>query len=188
MALCGIYKIQSKEFSDRCYIGSSYNIKRRKNVHYYLLRHNKHFNKKLQNHYNKYGEDDLSFNIVVGCSKEKLRDIEQFFMESFKSYFNINKDTRCPDFTGHKVSEEHKKKLSICMLGNKNGSGNKGKRILIGNRSRSIIQYDKNNNFVSKYSSAKRASEITGIGRTSINNNLTKRAKSAGGYIWQYSQ
>lgn len=72
------------------------------------------------------------------------------------------------------------------MMGNKHGCGNKGKIIIIGNHSKPIIQYDKNNNFISTYLSAKKASEITGIGRTSINNNLTNRAKSAGGYIWRY--
>lgn len=182
----GIYKIQSRSFSDRCYIGSSDNLRRRRNVHYYLLRHNRHFNKKLQNHYNKYGEDDLNFEIIVGCSKEDLINNEQFFMDSFKSYFNISDKARCPNFKGHSVSKEHKQKLSKLMMGNKHGCGNKGKIIIIGNHSKPIIQYDKNNNFISTYLSAKKASEITGIGRTSINNNLTNRAKSAGGYIWRY--
>ena len=41
---------------------------------------------------------------------------------------------------------------------------------------------------LAEYQSIVVASEITGISRTAINNNLKKWSKTAGGYIWKYEQ
>ena len=65
MKISGIYKIQSVIKPDRCYIGSGVCIKSRWNRHLCDLRHNRHWSKKLQNHYNKYGESDLQFSILL---------------------------------------------------------------------------------------------------------------------------
>ena len=42
----------------------------------------------LQNHYNKYGKNDLIFSILIGCAKEDLISTEQFFLDTNKTYFN----------------------------------------------------------------------------------------------------
>jgi len=62
--ITGVYKIQSKIHPDRIYIGSTINITNRIKQHLDLLRRNRHFNKKLQLHYDKYGETDLEFEII----------------------------------------------------------------------------------------------------------------------------
>lgn len=41
---------------------------------------------------------------------------------------------------------------------------------------------------IAEYQSIVVASEITGISRTAINNNLRNWSKTAGGYIWKYEQ
>jgi GIY-YIG catalytic domain. len=64
MNTSGIYKIESKLKPERIYIGSAINIGQRWRVHLSDLRKQKHHSKKLQNHYNKYGEVDLSFSIL----------------------------------------------------------------------------------------------------------------------------
>lgn len=48
---------------------------------------------------------------------------------------------------------------------------------------KSIIQLDKNGNFVQEFDAVTSASELTGISRTSIGNCLRERSKTAGGYV-----
>jgi group I intron endonuclease len=87
--MTGIYKIQSKIKPNRIYIGSSIDIKKRWGEHIFYLKNNKHHSNKLQNHYNKYGIDDLVFSIIVGCDKETLIAYEQFYIDALNPWFNI---------------------------------------------------------------------------------------------------
>jgi len=89
MKISGIYKIQSVIKPERCYIGSAVDVNRRKRDHFEKLRNNDHVNKKLQSHYNKYSESDLLFSILLGCEKEDLIKHEQFFIDSYKPWFNV---------------------------------------------------------------------------------------------------
>lgn len=89
MKISGIYKIQSISHPDRCYIGSAVNIKNRWRLHLYWLRLNKHDNSRLQNHFNKYTESDLSFSILLPCERDVLIKNEQYFIDTLNPYFNI---------------------------------------------------------------------------------------------------
>lgn len=133
MAISGIYKIQSKCKPERCYIGSAINIQNRWSTHLCQLRKNKHGSKKLQNHYNKYGEADLLFSVLLGCDKIDLLKHEQYFIDACNPYFNyckiagsvlgvkwkLSKEAiearkhRPGNRLGHKLSEETKRKISI---------------------------------------------------------------------------
>ena len=103
--------IQSIIKLERCYIGSAINIKQRWDRHLQILKEGRHHSKKLQNHYNKYGKNDLIFSILSGCTKEDLLSQEQFFIDSYNPYFNIAKIAGSP--LGCKHSEETKRKMSI---------------------------------------------------------------------------
>lgn len=89
MIVSAIYQIQSKCKPNRKYIGSAINIAKRWGDHLNRLRRNKHHSKKLQRHYNKYGEADLQFSIILGCDKEDLIKNEQYFLDAYRPYFNI---------------------------------------------------------------------------------------------------
>ena len=52
---------------------------------------------------------------------------------------------------------------------------------------RAIIQYKKDGKAVARFDTIINASKSTGISRQSINNNLTARSKSAGGYVFLYT-
>lgn len=52
---------------------------------------------------------------------------------------------------------------------------------------RKINQYSKNKDFICSYISIKQASNYTHIKRSAINNCLTKRCRTSGGYIWEYA-
>ena len=86
--ITGIYKIQSGKKHKRFYIGASANIFRRWKEHLYKLRRQKHYNPKLQEHFNKYGESDLHFSIIVCCDKKALKGFEQFYIDAYEPYFN----------------------------------------------------------------------------------------------------
>ena len=118
MKKTGVYKIQSTIKSKRSYIGSSIDINRRKQDHLKNLRKNIHHSLKLQRHYNKYGESDLQFSILLGCEKEDLIKIEQYFIDSYKPYFNCS--PTAGNCLGVKHSIKTKKKLSNQRIGQKN--------------------------------------------------------------------
>ena len=68
---------------------------------------------------------------------------------------------------------------------------NKGKKLpqLSGKnsgRSRAIIQFDKNGNFIKKWISTAIAGDTLGISRTCITNCLTGLSNTAKGFIWKY--
>lgn len=151
MKISGIYKIQSKAKPERIYIGSAVWIGHRWDQHLYDLRKNEHDNNRLQNHFNKYGESDLSFSILLGCEKEYLIANEQFFIDSYKPYFNIrlyansqlgfrhtkeSKQKMSESRKGVKLSEEHRLNVSKSLMGKgrseetkiKIGNGNRGKK------------------------------------------------------------
>lgn len=89
--ISGIYKIQSRIKPDRIYIGSAGNVYKRWYYHTRRLERNIHENKRLQNHYNKYGKEDFIYSLVLGCNKEDLISTEQYFLDVYDPYFNICK-------------------------------------------------------------------------------------------------
>jgi group I intron endonuclease len=113
MKVSGIYKIESKLKPERVYIGSAVNISNRWWRHLRHLKLNRHRNIKLQRHYDKYGESDLRFSILLGCNKEDLIKTEQYFIDSYKPYFNIQLIANSN--LGRKWSEETKCKMRIAQ-------------------------------------------------------------------------
>lgn len=115
MAISGIYKIESKIKPQRIYIGSAIDIYDRWSCHKSNLKCKKHINTKLQNHYNKYGESDLSFSIILSCDKEDLIKHEQYFIDAYNPWFNIcqNANSRL----GVKVTDGTRKKMSSSQKG-----------------------------------------------------------------------
>jgi hypothetical protein len=55
-------------------------------------------------------------------------------------------------------------------------------------KNKRICQYTVDGEKIAEYKSIKYASQITGIGRTSINNALCGWCKTAGGFVWEYSE
>lgn len=77
----GIYKITNLN-NNKFYIGSSKNIQQRWAKHKALLRYNKHENSKLQNSWNKHGEDNFLFEIIEECEEESLFIREQYYLDT----------------------------------------------------------------------------------------------------------
>ena len=107
--------IRSKCKPNRCYIGSAIYIRNRWAMHLNDLKKNRHHASKLQNHYNKYGRDDLEFSVLMCCERDKLIETEQFFIDAYKPFFNSR--MKAESTLGYKWSEESKKKLSDSCKG-----------------------------------------------------------------------
>lgn len=131
--------IQNK-VNGKIYIGQSNNIERRHNEHKYSLNNNKEYNKHLQSAWNKYGEDNFEFTILLECEENQLNSYEQYYIFELMSYDNRvgynkqygggnNKPTEetkskmseSKKGKSHPISEETKNKISKTNIGRKGG-------------------------------------------------------------------
>lgn len=114
----GIYIIKST-IDSRVYIGSAVDISRRFKEHLTKLK-SKHFNKKLDNFYKKYGKLSLSFDVLELCSKEQLIEREQYYLDKYNSVTNgFNISPTAGNVLGMKLSKEAKEKISKANKGKK---------------------------------------------------------------------
>lgn len=124
MVHIGIYIIKSKLHPDRFYIGSAVNCAARRRQHFSDLRLNKHCNNRLQGHVNKYGIEDLIFNVVeeVG-DKKNLISREQYFIDTLNPSFNLAK--KAGSMLGFKHSSKTIEVLRLKSTGQKRALGHK---------------------------------------------------------------
>jgi len=85
----GIYSITSK-INGKRYIGSSIRISDRWIEHKKQLKSNTHHSKYLQNHYNKYGENDLLFDVIEIMERGELslKDFKCLLLEREQTYLD----------------------------------------------------------------------------------------------------
>ena len=123
----GVYRIRNN-VNGKVYIGSTINFKRRKVDHFKELRGNKHPNPKLQKAYNKYGEENIVFEIVEYVAPEKLLEREQYYIDSLNA---VNEGYNIAPIAGNrlgvKCSEETKIKLKKLQTGRRHTEETKQK-------------------------------------------------------------
>lgn len=132
----GIYLIKNAT-SGRVYVGSALRIERRFNEHRSTLRRGKHRSQVLQRAWNKYGEEDFTFEIVA--DESRLIEREQWWIDDLKSTSHANGFNICAvagrtvgrphteetkakiaaKATGRILSEETKAKMSVARKGQK---------------------------------------------------------------------
>lgn len=122
----GVYQIYNTVTGKR-YVGSTItDFNKRWIIHKCLLRKNQHHSPYLQASFNKHGEDSFEYIILEYCKPEHCIQREQWWMDLFGVYnreYGYNATVLAGNVTGHKVSEENKKKLSLVHKGNKYASG-----------------------------------------------------------------
>jgi group I intron endonuclease len=185
--IVGIYKISSPK--GKTYIGQSIDIQKRFYL-YKILSCKSQI--KLYNSLKKYGPENHKFEEIEYCPIEQLNERERYWQD----YYNVIgikglncKLTKTDDKSG-KSSNETKHKISKSKTGYKHSPETliKFKKPKspshIDTMKRPIIQYDLNMNFIKEWESILKAKTETKI--KGISNNVTGRAKTAGGYIWKY--
>ena len=114
MEFCGIYEIRNN-INNKKYIGSSKYINKRFNQHLVNLRKKIHGNQYLQNAFDKYGEENFSFNILEECSINELLIIEQQYLDKDKDLYNIAPASGGDLLSNHPNREEILKQRSISL-------------------------------------------------------------------------
>ena len=80
----GIYCIKNK-VNNMVYIGLSKNIHNRWIEHKYRLNTHIHPNTKLQNAWDKYGEDNFEFIVLEKCDYDVIYEREKYWIKKYKS-------------------------------------------------------------------------------------------------------
>jgi group I intron endonuclease len=202
MKLGKIYKITCIS-NNKFIIGSSICYEKRKGVHLSLLRNNKHANDILQNCFNKYGEDNIKFEILQNYIPELiLKDIENIWIGSqcsmdadkkggmnMRDAYNgspskksilktkIKKDGwKMLQETKDKISKANKGKLKPISFGEK----------LSDIKSIPILQYDLNMNLIKEWKGAMDASIKLNGSFGNICACCRGERNKAMGFIWKY--
>jgi group I intron endonuclease len=207
----GIYKIVNN-INGKIYIGSAKDFKKRYESHVNALLKNKHHNRKLQNGVNKYKIENFTFVPI-----EYIDDVnqlivrEQYYLDLLNPYYNICKVAG--NSLGCIRTKKTRKLISQALKGKVSGKNNpmygkprpdlilrnklcKGKIASMATRLkmranstkiRKVSQFSRDGVQIAEFSSISDAYRSTGVNISTIVNTCKGNRKSAGGYIWKYS-
>jgi len=122
----GVYKIKNL-VSGKLYVGSAVDITSRFKVHRSALNFDRHHNDYLKKSWDKYGEDSFVFEVIEYCSKDKLLEREQYWIDFYGA---TNRDIgynileHAGSLLGFKHTEETKRKISQSLKGEMVGEKN----------------------------------------------------------------
>lgn len=190
----GIYAIKST-IDNRVYVGSAKNFKKRFHRHLSDLRKNKHHSPRLQNFFNKYGMNSLSFNILeVVSSDDSLIKREQFYLTKICRFegpvldFNISPNAgsntgikRDKEF-GEKVAAGNKRfyaENESHRLGHISSKEERKNLSLAKLKGKKIAQYNRSGDFIKLYDTPAEASLGTNIPAKRIVENCCGNTKLA---------
>jgi len=198
--------IQSLSKPERIYVGSAVNFRPRWNRHKADLLKNKHNNPILQSHYNKYGKDDLVFDMVESgeyAGKQHLLAREQGWFDRFSfdgtglPYFNISKiagsnlgyvypfGVKCPpSFRGRHHSVESKQLLREAGLGRKASEESIRKRVAF--LFKPVYQYSLDGVFIKEWESVVGAGLALSLKAAGISVCARGICQQSSGFIWRY--
>lgn len=126
----GVYTI-TNIINNRIYVGFASNMMKRKGQHFAKLRKRIHENERLQNSFNKYGEENFVFDVIERCEIE--------FLDSLEHYWAYWLDTHNPEI-GFNIKPTHpygreimiqetKNKISVKAKGHKRNTPQQRKAI-----------------------------------------------------------
>ena len=151
--MVGIYIITCKT-NGKSYIGQSINLETRWQTHKCKLRNGEHINKHLQYAWNKYGENNFTFEVLLECEENKLDEYEEYYIFELMTY-----DRRI----GYNIAK----------------GGRFGK-----DTSTPIVQMDEYGNVIAEYKSISEAGRITGANKTNISLCCSGKQITTKGYRW----
>lgn len=200
--ISGIYLITC---NNKHYVGRSSNCLERFSKHKSHLRKGIHHNSYLQNSWDKYGEDNFTFDVLDTYPIDTLPSMENWWCNMLNSHnriYGFNIDPTSPygkikssketidkiriSNTGKICSEETKHKLRIINTGKKCLYETKIKlqNTILCN---SVDMYDNKGNFIENYKSIREASRKSGVIVKSIRLCIKGDFNIVKGYIFKYS-
>lgn len=115
----GIYIIKNKT-NGKVYIGQSQKLNQRYGVHLYRLKRKEHHNEILQRAFDKYGIDNLEYNILEEVSDEKLLNKREKYWIDFYGGINSDQVYNLKDPLLNEHSDYVKNKMSKNNMGENN--------------------------------------------------------------------
>jgi len=100
-----IYKIINLE-TNKYYLGSTKEIKKRSLRHFNELRKNKHHCIHLQRAFNKYGEDNFKIEVIFECEDYKNKEQELLDSLCFSNLYNISKSASGGDLISNHPNKD----------------------------------------------------------------------------------
>lgn len=212
--ISGIYKV-TNQINNKSYIGKSKDIHTRWRAHHTepFNSNSDMYESLIYRAIRKYGIDNFTFEILEYCTEEKLNEREKFWIEYYHTWI---KDELCQGYnmtpggeTTHfekiydrklilqlwNEGKSHQEILeqvrctkgSLTYILDELGvSTNERRRRGASYKSKKVIQYNLNGNFIKEYNSISDASRATGIPTGNISKNCKGGLKTAGKYIWKY--
>ena len=194
-----IYAIVNK-INNKLYIGSAKSFYTRFYRHLSRLKRNEHHSIILQNAWNKYGEENFSFELLEIVSLDEILKREQWYIDFFKPEYNICK--KAGNTLGIKHTMETRIKMSkkrninskwnrqprpgskngmfgIKRYGIKNPNYGKGKP---------IIQLSKDFNFIKEWPNARRAAFELNLCYENILRCCQEKRNRGFWFIWRYKK
>ena len=129
----GIYIIKNN-INEKIYIGSAVNIEKRIKHHIWELQKGRHCNNYLQRAWNKYQEDNFSFETYLLCEKQNLIFYEQLTIDASiirygrENIYNIS--STAGSTLGRKHTEASKIKIGLTSKGRNLGRKHTPKELL----------------------------------------------------------
>ncbi len=120
--IIGIYLITvNTPIRRKYYVGQSCHVQRRMNCHRSTLVRGTHDNEILQRHWNKYGPECFTFEVIETCAISELDDLEAWWLsEMIESPYCMNICANPSTTRGIKLSLATRQKMSISRRGEKN--------------------------------------------------------------------
>jgi group I intron endonuclease len=174
-----IYMIKNIS-SNKVYIGSSiYGLTKRKRCHITNLKNNKHHSIKLQNAWNKYGEDKFIFEIIEICNKEGILVKEQYWIDKYDSYISgYNATPFAGNCLGRKVKKETRLKISNSLKGRTIIRSNEHNKKLGVAKQKIVLLLDDIGNVMQEFESSLKAAEFLNVSQSNISANCRGINKS----------
>ena len=168
-----IYKIVNKK-NGKFYIGSTKNINIRWADHKRELNQNKHHCSRLQNSWNKHGEENFEFLVIeeIVCFKDLLKR-EQFYLDKLKPY---------NDIFGYNISPN--------ACGGFRGVSIKGRKLNYNSKkAKPVNQFSLDGKLIKKWKSGRQIYNELGFSVYPILNPAPSakwKVRSIKGYVWSY--
>ncbi|MDD3323460.1 MAG: DUF723 domain-containing protein [Paludibacter sp.] len=124
--------------------------------------------------------------VIVNCNKSLLVECCRIFKENPNMSTSDISDVLNLD--RHTILSYLKKGsiAGLCSYSKDNALANRKKRAAKNRKKQSVLQFDINNIFISRYESASVASKFTSISACAIRNCCLMVSNSAGGFVWKY--
>lgn len=180
----GIYKF-TNNINGKIYIGSSINLRKRFSNHLKLLKTNSHHSKSFQNAWNKYKEDNFSFEII--------EDVENSYNLLIKEQYYLDNIIFAQDYI-NKINNkfiELSYNINPCSsnrLGTIQSEESKLKSKLNNPNRKDILQYDFNGNFIKKWDSASDIEKELKISKNQVLKCCKQQSEYASDFIFIFEE